>query len=338
MVDLLRHLLLPHHTNNHRARALHLDALFVYVLAFTLFNIGLRSLHKSYPDILGYATNIAVDQLLASTNAKRAENGLPALKLNSELSQAAAGKASDMFANNYWSHVSPSGKTPWEFIVGAGYNYTVAGENLAKNFMDSQGVVDAWMASPTHRENILKGNYQEVGYAVVNGVLNGEETTLVVQMFGSRAGSNAASKPPAPVAKVVASAPSPTVQPEVTPETTPDVTPQTTSEPTREPTPAEAEPTPTVEVSVAATSVSKPGGGFPSAFLAAYKEPLINIPLLTREVTLVFIGIITGLLAIDAWHAARRKLVRAVGHTVGHILFLGALLLSMTSVLPGTIL
>lgn len=337
MVDLLRHLFLPHHTNNHRARALHIDALFVYVLAFTLFNIGLRSLHRQFPDILGFATNIAVDQLLSSTNAKRAENGLSPLSLNSELSQAAAGKASDMFANNYWAHVSPQGRTPWEFILGAGYNYSVAGENLAKNFQDSQGVVEAWMASPTHKENILKSNYQEVGYAVVNGVLNGEETTLVVQMFGSRSGSQVAkAKPAAPAAKVVASEPAPATSPEVTPE------PSVTAEPTLEPTPVEEEPSPTehpVEVSAVASSVTNSGsGGFPSAFLSASRNPLINIPLLTREVTLVFVGIITGLMAIDAWHVARRRVVRAVGHTIGHILFLGALLLTMGSVLPGSIL
>jgi hypothetical protein len=90
-----------------------------------------------------------------------------------------------MFAKNYWSHFAPDGASPWDFINGSGYRYEYAGENLAKNFLFSQGVVDAWMNSPTHRENILKKNYTEVGYAIVNGVMNGEETTLVVQMFGT---------------------------------------------------------------------------------------------------------------------------------------------------------
>lgn len=175
----------PHHTNNHRSRVLHIDALAAYVLLFAVFNFGIRALHRTMPDILGYATDIHVEQLLAATNAKRQSMGLAALTLNSKLSAAAAGKAQDMFAKGYWAHNSPTGTTPWDFITGSGYRYTVAGENLAKNFSTSGGVMDAWMASPTHRDNIVKSSYKEIGFAVVNGTLNGEETTLVVQMFGS---------------------------------------------------------------------------------------------------------------------------------------------------------
>ena len=89
-----------------------------------------------------------------------------------------------MLAKNYWAHFAPDGKTPWDFILNSGYQYEYAGENLAKNFLFSDGVVSAWMNSQTHRDNILKSNYTEVGYAIVNGTLNGEQTTLVVQLFG----------------------------------------------------------------------------------------------------------------------------------------------------------
>src|SRR3989304_3517962 len=149
----LVHLCIPHTTNNHRSKILHLDALFTYVLIFAFFNFGVRTLHKTMPDVLGYATDIHVEQLLSGTNLKRQESGLSPLTMNAKLSQAAAGKAQDMFAKGYWAHNSPTGATPWSFISGAGYSYVVAGENLAKNFSNSQRVVDAWMASPTHREN-----------------------------------------------------------------------------------------------------------------------------------------------------------------------------------------
>ena len=148
-------------------------------------NLSIKIIHRDFPSVLGYATDIRVDALLASTNAKRISLGLNPLKLNATLSQAAAAKATDMFANDYWAHNSPQGKTPWSFIVNSGYKYTIAGENLAKNFSTSGGVVDAWMASPTHKDNIVKPGYQDIGFAIVNGVLNGEETTLVVQMFGA---------------------------------------------------------------------------------------------------------------------------------------------------------
>ncbi|MCX6791822.1 MAG: CAP domain-containing protein, partial [Candidatus Gottesmanbacteria bacterium] len=180
LVTSLRHFFIPHQTNNHRAKALHVDMLLAYVLLFALFNLGIRAAHKVMPDILGYATDINVQQLLADTNAKRQEAGLSPVTLNNTLSVAAANKAADMFVKNYWAHNSPAGATPWDFITGAGYHYTVAGENLAKNFSTSGGVVDAWMASPSHRENLLKAGYRDVGLAVVNGTLAGEETTLVV--------------------------------------------------------------------------------------------------------------------------------------------------------------
>lgn len=185
MGDFLRHLFTPHHTNNHHARVLHIDAMFVYLLAFVLFRMLVSLGHAQFPDVLGYATDIRIEQLFAQTNAKRAEAGLDLLVLDQRLSRAAALKAQDMFEKNYWAHYSPEGKTPWEFVNVAGYHYRVAGENLAKNFSVSSAVVDAWMASATHKDNMMRKDYKDIGFAVVNGVLGGEETTLVVQMFGA---------------------------------------------------------------------------------------------------------------------------------------------------------
>ncbi|MGB9707197.1 MAG: CAP domain-containing protein [Microgenomates group bacterium] len=180
--DFLYHLLIPYEGNNFRSKALHHDFL-TYYLIFALF---LVFAFKTGPlsNILGYATDITVEKLYKLTNQEREKNGLPKLSLNEKLSQAAYKKAQDMFAKNYWAHYSPDGTTPWEFILSSGYRYEYAGENLAKNFLFSDDVVSAWMNSPTHRENILRKEYSDIGLAVVNGILNGEETTLVVQMFG----------------------------------------------------------------------------------------------------------------------------------------------------------
>lgn len=164
---------------------LHIDAMFVYLLGFILFRFLLTLGHAQFPDVLGYATDIHVQQLLDATNATREKAGVAPLTLDQRLSRAAALKAQDMFAKGYWAHNSPEGNTPWEFVTAAGYRYRVAGENLAKNFSVSNAVVDAWMASPTHRDNIMRVDYKDIGFAVVNGVLGGEETTLVVQMFGA---------------------------------------------------------------------------------------------------------------------------------------------------------
>lgn len=178
----IHHLFIPHEENNFRAKSLHTDFLTVYLVIAFLMTIIFKQ--GNFRDVLGFATNISGDKLYQLTNEQRQKNNLPSLVLNSSLSLAAQKKAENMFQENYWSHYAPDGKTPWDFILGAGYKYEYAGENLAKNFLFSNGVVDAWMNSKTHRDNLLKKEYTEVGFAIVNGTLNGEQTTLVVQEFG----------------------------------------------------------------------------------------------------------------------------------------------------------
>ena len=182
-IGFLRHWFVPHEQNQFKARALHLDALSGYLVIMIALVIGVKALSVS--NVLGFATDVTVDKLYQLTNDQRLSHGLTTLSYNQTLAEAARAKAQNMFANNYWAHFGPNGETPWQFMQSAGYTYQYAGENLAKNFLISQGVIDAWMNSKTHRENILRPEYQEVGFAIVNGVLNGEQTTLVVQMFGT---------------------------------------------------------------------------------------------------------------------------------------------------------
>ncbi|HET7713532.1 MAG TPA: CAP domain-containing protein, partial [Patescibacteria group bacterium] len=134
--------------------------------------------------ILSFATSISQTEVINLTNEKRLAAGVGAVRQNSFLDQAAAKKAADMFQHDYWAHVSPSGTTPWYFFDLVGYKYIYAGENLARDFDSSSGVVTGWMNSPSHRDNMLSGNYTDIGVAVVNGILGGQETTLVVQLFG----------------------------------------------------------------------------------------------------------------------------------------------------------
>ena len=80
MQDFLQHLFLPRQSNNHRAKALHIDVMFLYVAVFVFFNVAIRQVHNNYPDVLGYATNIQIDRLLTDTNAKRVDAGLQLLQ------------------------------------------------------------------------------------------------------------------------------------------------------------------------------------------------------------------------------------------------------------------
>lgn len=301
MGDFLRHLFTPHHTNNHHARVLHVDAMFVYLLAFALFRLLLSFGHVQFPDVLGYATDIRIEQLLAATNAKRVEAGLAPLVLDQRLSRAATLKAKDMFAKNYWAHNSPDGKTPWELVTESGYRYSVAGENLAKNFSVSSGVVDAWMASPTHKDNIMRGDYKDIGFAVVNGVLGDEETTLVVQMFGAGDSQFAYQIKPTVLTQSA----------------------------------AETAPTALVKEQPLAT-VAAQNSAF--GLTDVLVRPLVDISWLSKQVTTGFAGLILLVVALDGWYVYRKKIVRVSGHSAGHMIFFAVMLLLLQVATRGSIL
>lgn len=121
--------------------------------------------------------------IITYTNDERTSAGAPKLVENQKLDEAAKMKLADMFQNNYWEHVAPSGTQAWDFVKQTGYTYHYAGENLAKGYHDSASTVDAWMDSQTHRENLLNTNYTEIGVAVGSGKIDGKPVTLVVQLF-----------------------------------------------------------------------------------------------------------------------------------------------------------
>lgn len=132
-------------------------------------------------------TNVKTSTILTLTNKERAEAEISALSESKILNQAAYNKAQDMFKYQYFEHTSPQGKTPWEFITKAGYDYAYAGENLAMDFESIEATNEAWMNSPSHKANILNPKYSEMGSASVTGTFNGETTTITVEMFGTSA-------------------------------------------------------------------------------------------------------------------------------------------------------
>ncbi len=183
MKTLLSILFVPQEKNNHKAKILNPFVLALLVLFYIASQQFLNIYALARPGVLGYSSLITPEAIVSLTNQKRAEKNLPPLKINQTLSESAQRKAGDMFAFDYWAHNSPSGRTPWDFFSEVGYEYKVAGENLAKDFYDNESVLRAWMKSPSHRENVLGERYQEIGVAVVNGTINGMQTTLVVQHF-----------------------------------------------------------------------------------------------------------------------------------------------------------
>ena len=181
----LSHFFLPHPHTHKKAHLISWQAVALYLIMFLFLRLSVNSFGSAHPGVLGVSADINYKTVIELTNKEREKYGLPALKENSMLNTAAARKAANMFEENYWAHYSPSGKDPWGFIQGAGYRFSYAGENLARSFYNAQDVVNAWMASPTHRENILNPKYQDIGIAVADGILLGQHTTLIVQEFGT---------------------------------------------------------------------------------------------------------------------------------------------------------
>lgn len=200
---------MPCAENGFKPRILEND-LFFLVAGFL---IGLKILSViSFGNYLGadIFNQLSQSDLYQLINQERRQNGEQPLAVSSRLEAAAQLKLADMLQNNYFAHNSPQGATPWSWIQKANYNYAIAGENLAMNFYSSSEAMKAWMASESHRKNILLKDFSETGIAVGYGSFNGEKTAMAVQMFGRPFEGGAGAK--TAKTKIVSKTPSP--QPE----------------------------------------------------------------------------------------------------------------------------
>ncbi len=136
----------------------------------------------------GQENNVVLTKakVIAETNIQRYNNGLlPPLIENLKLDTAAKAKANDMFKNQYFEHVSPSGVDPGSLVKSFRYDYIVSGENLILgNFSSEQEVVQDWMNSPGHRANILNNRFVDIGVAIIKGTYKGQTAWVGVQEFG----------------------------------------------------------------------------------------------------------------------------------------------------------
>lgn len=236
---------------------------------------GLTERVGNVGNVLAYASEMSRSALLSGTNASRAANGLGPLALSGELNASAQMKGEHMGANNYWAHEAPDGTTPWYFFQAVGYSYVRAGENLAYGFTTSQGVIDGWMNSPSHRDNML-GNYNDVGFGIVNvpDYQGHGNQTIVVAHYGTRS-----TPPPAPVQNTTPTPPStPTPAPTPTPTPAPTENPEPakpTEETTTEETPAPTEKQPEAQAAPVKTSGSEKVSVL--SMLAANSAPFVAI-------------------------------------------------------------
>ena len=335
----LYNLFIPHEHNNYRSKMLHISSLYIFVAIYVFFQLGLSFVKNQYPGVLGYAANISPDEIIRVTNEKRQASGLSQLSSNPTLSQGAMQKGAHMFAQNYWAHFAPDGTSPWSFFKSVGYAYLFAGENLARDFQNSNEVVNAWMNSATHRENILNSNYSEMGVAVINGVLASEETTLVIQFFGKPSPGYVAQAQTAPSNQVAEVAPVEEKKPAV-------AVAQVLNE---------SSPTPTIiEKKTVAEVVAKENilQTQPSIALLNAKLSALDVTVgrvrkglflglssydLSRVFSFALLGLLLIVLIIDSIFIVRNKVVRIGGKNLIHISFLVIILIIILLTTAGRI-
>lgn len=107
-------------------------------------------------------------QIVALVNKERAAAGLSPVSGLDSLHKVASAKATDMRANNYFSHTSPTYGSPFDMMAAFGVTYRAAGENIAMGQKTPEAVMTAWMNSPGHRANILNANFNYIGVGFDN--------------------------------------------------------------------------------------------------------------------------------------------------------------------------
>lgn len=145
---------------------------------------GINTPGALFAKVESNTVRLTVSGIYSGTNAERVRVGVSPLALNSMLNIVAQKRMQDMFAREYFEHVSPQGQSASTVAEDVMYEYATIGENIAMgNFATDAVLVQAWMDSPGHRENILRSQYTEIGIAVGKGNYNGKDTWIGVQIF-----------------------------------------------------------------------------------------------------------------------------------------------------------
>lgn len=192
MKKYLHNWVVPHSGNNHKPHLLHHHHLFAHAVFAVVMKGFFMGTLLLLPSSMLLASDAFIKQRLViveMTNAIRTSLGIPALKETAQLINAATAKAEHMSELEYFSHFGPDGKNHADWLNVVGYDFSIAGENLAVGFSTPQGIVSGWQKSPTHYANMIDPAYTETGVGFAPGQYKGKSTNYVAQFFGSRAAS-----------------------------------------------------------------------------------------------------------------------------------------------------
>lgn len=105
-------------------------------------------------------------QVLDLTNRERAAVQLPPFTWDETAAEVAYLHSRDMDLRDFFSHTNPDGDLPWDRMRAAGMSFSWAGENIAYGYPSAAAVMNGWMTSTGHRENILRPEYTHLGVGV----------------------------------------------------------------------------------------------------------------------------------------------------------------------------
>ncbi|MGI5936735.1 MAG: SafA/ExsA family spore coat assembly protein [Oscillospiraceae bacterium] len=148
-------------------------------------NPQIKNPNLIYPGQIIYIPNIddikaLENKVIRLVNQERAKRGLQTLTANWEVCRVARYKSQDMIDKNYFGHQSPTYGSPFVMLDSFGIKFSAAGENIAYGQRTPAEVMNAWMNSPGHRNNILSPIYNQIGVGVAKKA-NG--TCYWTQMF-----------------------------------------------------------------------------------------------------------------------------------------------------------
>ena len=137
----------------------------------------------------GITKAFGVSDIIRLSNQARDQLNHKPLATNTKLMNAAQLKAEDMAKQQYFAHTAPDGTVAWDYFKKVDYSYEVAGENLAITNETADAVINGWLNSPTHRENLLSNQYTDfgIGMSTFGDYQGHNNTVVIVALYGRQA-------------------------------------------------------------------------------------------------------------------------------------------------------
>jgi len=113
-------------------------------------------------------TSLDIERARLLINEYRSQHGLKPLTLHPKLTEAAKIHARDLAKWDRISHFGSDGSNPWDRVKRTGYNARVAAENVGTGQVTFEEVLKGWKDSPGHNKNLLLGDAEHIGFALVH--------------------------------------------------------------------------------------------------------------------------------------------------------------------------